>query len=55
MLTQKGVIDLIEELTVILQHSPMNVSNLSEIKTSQEAMVVVTSKRFGEEIGNVLS
>jgi len=51
----KGVIDLIEELTVILQHSPMNVSNLSEVEACQEAMVVVTSKRFGEEISNILS
>ncbi len=50
----KGVIDL-EELTVILQHSPINVSDLSKIKATQEAMVVVTSKGFGEEISNVLS
>jgi len=50
----KGVRDLIEELTVILQHSPINVSDLSKIKSSQEAMVVVTTKGFGEEVGNVL-
>ncbi len=37
------------------QHSPMIVSSLMDVESSEEAMVVVTGERFSEEISKIRS
>jgi len=43
-----------EYLMVIFQHSPMNVRSSNNVETSQKAVMVIPSKRFGEEISKVI-
>ena len=42
-------------LTVILQHSPINVETLVNIETSYQLVVVIPGKRLREYVGDVVS